>query len=633
MNKKLFAFASLCFSLCLLCNSFHADAVYSSNPTKDSYVWNKTGYTDTNFGSATSLYLGGSYFIGINRTFVEFSVSLPTYAVVTSTILKLYVTHLRIDGYNCRVYNVTGSWSEMGITWNNQPTVGSYIATTVPTSLGWWSINITSIFTLNSTVGYMIKMVTENALNSQYTQFDSKEGTHPPSLEITYTTYGVTVIYDSGVSSLLINDTVKGNTSVSQFTGNTLLNFTSILNEHYAFANYTYNASYNVNNPFYYIVTANVTVYAYTTSYYYLTVNSPHGVTSGEDWYIKDDTAYVGLDTDSVFGDNNTILYTFINWSGDASGTDFSSSLPITMDSNKTAIANWETKYLLTIYFDDGINIFYVDDADYVNCTEVDYYGYGSSVNLTVTMNSGYNFKEYTYDGLSNTSNPFYFCYDILSPISVFAHSKGIYIAVYYDNGISNLLINSTTKTNCSIIFYYLLNNATSLNFTSLVDSEHYFFKYNYWNTSDYVDKNLNYSVNFYNPCIISSNMENLTVWSFTIANAITSSISNVTVLPINLIFYVLATSLGLYMLMFNTPKEKMSNVLARAVSFIDFALLVAWLMNNNVFDMTVWYINGTLMTVTSSIPTPINLIFVALDIVLAGISIISVVRNAQRED
>lgn len=556
MNKKLFALASLCFSLCLLCNSFHADAVYSSNPTKDSYVWNKTGYTDTNFGSATSLYLGGSLIIGVNRTYVEFSVSLPTYAVVTNVILKLYVTHKHTTTpLYCKVHNVTGSWSEMGMTWNNQPSYTStWVLVAMPTSLGWWSIDITSIFALNSTVGYIIKMVTETALNSQYTQFDSKEGTYAPTLEITYTTY-------------------------------------------------------------------------------YLAVTSAHGVTSGEGWYIKDDTAWAGLDTDSVYGDNNTILYTFINWSGDASGTDFSSSLPITMDSNKTAIANWETKYLLTIYFDDGINIFYVDDADYVNCTEVDYYGYGSSVNLTVTMNSGYNFKEYTYDGLSNTSNPFYFCYDILSPISVFAHSKGIYIAVYYDNGISNLLINSTTKTNCSIIFYYLLNNATSLNFTSLVDSEHYFFKYNYWNTSDYVDKNLNYSVNFYNPCIISSNMENLTVWSFTIANAITSSISNVTVLPINLIFYVLATSLGLYMLMFNTPKEKMSNVLARAVSFIDFALLVAWLMNNNVFDMTVWYINGTLMTVTSSIPTPINLIFVALDIVLAGISIISVVRNAQRED
>jgi len=85
----------------------------------------------------------------------------------------------------------------------------------------------------------------------------------------------------------------------------------------------------------------------------YLTVDSPYGTPGGEGWYDPDTNAYATLDADIVDHGNGT-RRVFTHWSGDASGTDYSQSDPITMDENKTAIANWETQYYLTISTDSG---------------------------------------------------------------------------------------------------------------------------------------------------------------------------------------------------------------------------------------------------------------------------------------
>ncbi len=80
---------------------------------------------------------------------------------------------------------------------------------------------------------------------------------------------------------------------------------------------------------------------------YYLTVVSPYGVTGGQGWYDNCTTAYATLDTGFIDHGNGTRRI-FTHWSGDATGTDYSKSDPIHMDGNKTAIANWKTRYLVT---------------------------------------------------------------------------------------------------------------------------------------------------------------------------------------------------------------------------------------------------------------------------------------------
>ena len=81
---------------------------------------------------------------------------------------------------------------------------------------------------------------------------------------------------------------------------------------------------------------------------YYLTVISPYGTPGGEGWYDNCTTAYATLDT-SIVDHGNGTRRVFTHWSGDASGTDYSTSNLIHMDRNKTAVANWKTQYYLTV--------------------------------------------------------------------------------------------------------------------------------------------------------------------------------------------------------------------------------------------------------------------------------------------
>jgi len=103
--------------------------------------------------------------------------------------------------------------------------------------------------------------------------------------------------------------------------------------------------NYAQSNPI--IMNSNKTAIAVWQTQYYLTVTSPYGVTSGSGWYNASSTAYADLNTGTVDHGNGT-RRVFTNWSGDASGTNYAQSNPITMNGPKTAIANWKTQYLVT---------------------------------------------------------------------------------------------------------------------------------------------------------------------------------------------------------------------------------------------------------------------------------------------
>ncbi|UCE96939.1 MAG: hypothetical protein JSV51_04985, partial [Candidatus Bathyarchaeota archaeon] len=92
---------------------------------------------------------------------------------------------------------------------------------------------------------------------------------------------------------------------------------------------------------------ATVTIQALPVQYY-LTITSPYGVKSGEGWYDNATNAYASLNTGIIDYGNGTRRI-FTHWSGDASGTNYTSSNPILMDYNKTAVANWKTQYYLTV--------------------------------------------------------------------------------------------------------------------------------------------------------------------------------------------------------------------------------------------------------------------------------------------
>jgi hypothetical protein len=82
---------------------------------------------------------------------------------------------------------------------------------------------------------------------------------------------------------------------------------------------------------------------------FYLTVTSAHGTTGGEGWYDENTNAYATLaaGTDPTVPDGSGVQYVFTGWSGGASGAGLTSD-PIYMDGPKTAVANWDTYYLVT---------------------------------------------------------------------------------------------------------------------------------------------------------------------------------------------------------------------------------------------------------------------------------------------
>jgi hypothetical protein len=87
---------------------------------------------------------------------------------------------------------------------------------------------------------------------------------------------------------------------------------------------------------------------------YMLTVSSDHGSPSGDGWKDEGTEAHAHLDTGTVPAGPG-LQYVFTEWSGDATGTDYSSSDPILMNAPKTAVANWQievSEYYLTVESD-----------------------------------------------------------------------------------------------------------------------------------------------------------------------------------------------------------------------------------------------------------------------------------------
>ncbi|MEM2702757.1 MAG: PKD domain-containing protein, partial [Candidatus Bathyarchaeia archaeon] len=115
----------------------------------------------------------------------------------------------------------------------------------------------------------------------------------------------------------------------------------------YKFSYWDVDGTPKAGNPITVVMDANHTAIAHYVLEYYLTVTSPFGTVGGEGWYQSGTTAYATLDTGLVDHGNGT-RRVFVNWSGDASGTNYAQSDPMIMNSPKTAVANWKTQYAVT---------------------------------------------------------------------------------------------------------------------------------------------------------------------------------------------------------------------------------------------------------------------------------------------
>lgn len=161
------------------------------NPSKDSYV--DDGAPGTNYGTYGTIYTSiVKLTTDIRRSLLEFSL-VGLSGTPTTAVLRLnnnYVLNPRIIDFR-RIDNNT--WTEAGVTWNNQPSSTDFNIETTWNTTGWQTISVLSIVQQAITdghnyVGILLKYLDESFdSNSHYNNCYAKETpAQKPELILTY---------------------------------------------------------------------------------------------------------------------------------------------------------------------------------------------------------------------------------------------------------------------------------------------------------------------------------------------------------------------------------------------------------------------------------------------------------------
>jgi len=155
------------------------------NPTKDSYVYKYS--PDSNYGTATSLFVKGDADIRARRPFLYFpTTDIPADATIISATLYIYCSS-RDDSVTDYLHRVAATWTETGITWNNQPAVSNSIGSIAVSSTGWKTMNIKTAFEnwwKGTWTNYGLRMHQSGSLILH--GFHSREGTYKPYIKVVY---------------------------------------------------------------------------------------------------------------------------------------------------------------------------------------------------------------------------------------------------------------------------------------------------------------------------------------------------------------------------------------------------------------------------------------------------------------
>ena len=114
-------------------------------PIADSYVRDNT-YAGTNFGTATSIFAKQTTGAGFTRrSFLKFDLSGVSSSSLTKATLQVTVTAVDAPPGPVKVYSVTDdSWTETGITWNNQPAKVTLLSSASASGAGVVNLDVTS---------------------------------------------------------------------------------------------------------------------------------------------------------------------------------------------------------------------------------------------------------------------------------------------------------------------------------------------------------------------------------------------------------------------------------------------------------------------------------------------------------
>ena len=187
----------------------------SINPDKDAKLSETS--PDTNYGTDTDFQIKISTLSNrTQRSVLEFDIS----SLIDVPIDNISSAEIRINSYfvaNARVIDFrrvdNSTWTETGVTWNNQPSTTDYNVEDTWSSTGWNTTSISSILKDairdgHTYVGILLKYVDESTDASVHenTMYSSEHGTYPPELNIEYDTYSQTALHGSLCKNLLFKD-------------------------------------------------------------------------------------------------------------------------------------------------------------------------------------------------------------------------------------------------------------------------------------------------------------------------------------------------------------------------------------------------------------------------------------------
>ena len=148
-------------------------------PTEDTYT--SQGNAGTTHGSSGSLTVNGAP--GERRGYVKFTVtSIPDGSTEVSAVLRLWVTRSSPATFTARAVPTT--WSESTLTWNNQPPLGTALASVTGVTAGQYrEFDVSAHVTGNGTFALA---VTGSGTQAKFISTESSART-PPELGLTWT--------------------------------------------------------------------------------------------------------------------------------------------------------------------------------------------------------------------------------------------------------------------------------------------------------------------------------------------------------------------------------------------------------------------------------------------------------------
>ena len=169
----------------------------STTPSAPSLAGNYTAAADTfvrggtsgstNFGTSTDLEVKDSNSTSAEyhrRIFLQFRVGKGS---ITKATLRVYVSNLSngVPVPICAFGVATDTWTESGLTWNNQPAAGTSLVCQSVTATGWVTWDVTAfVKTQTAGDGVVSLMLRDNTQSNKMARLDSKESSNAPVMVV-----------------------------------------------------------------------------------------------------------------------------------------------------------------------------------------------------------------------------------------------------------------------------------------------------------------------------------------------------------------------------------------------------------------------------------------------------------------